>query len=107
MTILTKIDWVCIARFYIDSDHFFNLSTPSTILGANLLISSLSIFWLSSILFINCWPSKSVKLYLANIFVCSKPKSDPGNKATPVSFNILSHISDDELNFLFKNSGIK
>ena len=29
-------------RFYIDSDHFFNLSTPSTIFGANSLIISIS-----------------------------------------------------------------
>ena len=30
---------------YIDSDHFFNLSTPSTTLGANFKIKLLSIFF--------------------------------------------------------------
>ena len=51
--------------------------------------------------------SKSVKLSLANILSELNTKSEPGNKATPVSLNIFSHISDEVLNLLFKNSGIK
>ena len=35
---LTKISLGCIVRFYIDSDHFFNLLTPSIILGAKFAI---------------------------------------------------------------------
>ena len=80
---------------YIDSDHFFNLCVPSTILGANFKIKSLSIFFSSLVLFINSWPLKSVKLNLANILFSSKPKSKPGNNATPVSFKRLSHIFDE------------
>ena len=39
-----------LGSIYIDSDHFFNLSTPSTILGANFKIKSLSIFFPSLML---------------------------------------------------------
>ena len=51
--ILTEIKGVCIAGSYVDSAHFFNLSTPSVIFGASFKIKVLSIFCSSLVLFIN------------------------------------------------------
>ena len=89
--------------FYSDSDQRFNFFVPSTILGANSNIEFKSNILFFFILFINSRPLKSVKLNLAIIRSFENPKSDPGNKATPVSSRTLSHISSAVENFSVKN----
>ena len=110
---------ITLANQLIKKKYFVLITTRNTkktkkklnIKNKNIKIINLNILKISQIEKLLSKYSPDIIFYFAGLsspnLSFKKPKSDPGKIATLFLFNKSEHISDEVLNLLFKNSGIK